>query len=111
MFSGIRDFLRIHGVARDTQAQQGKAERRQRDGGAPEDAPAPEDDDTLFSIEAIRTMLTAEPPAAGQAEEIARILEGLRVLESQGIHNIPIRLGQSVLEAVQYAIQPTRGDG
>ena len=65
-------------------------------------------DDTLFSITAIRALLTTEPLPEDLAavlgdEEKASILKGLSELEAQGIHNIPLRLNQSILDAVRAA--------
>lgn len=111
MFSGIRDFLRITRVARDTQAlTPGIQEKRERQ-SAPDDDGLFGDDDTLFSIGAIRALLTTEPlpddlAAVLSADEKEKILKGLSTLEAQGIHNIPIRLNQSILDAVRAALPP-----
>ncbi len=111
MFSGVRDFLRMVGVTRDpkTQAQtyhKPAGDRQARGGHDTFSA-----DDTLFSIAAIRALLTTEPlpddlAAVLTADEKAAILEGLSALEAQGIHNIPLRLNQSLLDAVRAALPP-----
>lgn len=109
MFSGIRDLLRTVGVGRDPQMHPhiyhkpvGEREARASDDHFT-------DDDTLFSIAAIRALLTQDPlpedlAAALGADEKASILKGLSELEAQGIHNIPLRLNQSILEAVRAAL-------
>ncbi len=111
MFSGVRDLLRMTGIVRDPQMQPqqhhkqaGEREARGRDDEFTHD-------DTLFSIAAIRALLTTEPLPDDIAsvlgeDEKASILKGLAELEAQGIHNIPLRLNQSILEAVRAALPP-----
>ena len=109
MFSGIRDFLRMTGIARDPQMQPPTYRKPvdEREARASHDTFT--DDDTLFSIAAIRALLTTEPlpedlAAALGDEEKTNILAGLAALEAQGIHNIPLRLNQSLLDAVRAAL-------
>lgn len=110
MFSGIRDLLRTTGVARDPQPQNATVRPKDEDAtGGRQYRDEPAQDDTLFSITAIRALLTTEPlpadlAAALGAEEKKALLEGLAALEAQGIHNIPLRLGQSLLDAVRAAL-------
>jgi hypothetical protein len=110
MFSGIRDFLRMTRPAADTKHQAVQPRRDEEPRGPRDDAP-PADDDTLFSIAAIRALLTTEPlpddlAAVLHEDEKQKILQGLAALEAQGIHNIPLRLGQSLLDAVRAALPP-----
>lgn len=112
MFSGIRDLLRTAGIARDTQHQTVQR-KREDEGGAGRHADQGEfgEDDTLFSIAAIRALLTSEPlpddiAAVLTDDEKQKILAGLTALEAQGIHNIPLRLNQSILDAVRAALPP-----
>ncbi len=111
MFSGIRDFLRSAGIARDPKAQPQTYHRPvgERDARGGDDEFT--HDDTLFSIAAIRALLTTEPLPDDLAsvltdDEKESILKGLAALEAQGIHNIPLRLNQSLLEAVRAALPP-----
>lgn len=112
MFSGIRDLLRVTGVVRDPQVQPPVVRRREDEGkGRPDSHDEFGDDDTLFSIAAIRALLTTEPlpddlAAVLTDDEKEKILRGLAALETQGIHNIPLRLGQSLLDAVRQALPP-----
>lgn len=110
MFSGIRDLMRTTGLTRDPQPQQATVKPKQDDAAGHKSArEEAAEDDTLFSITAIRALLTTEPLPADLAavlgaEEKQNILEGLSALEAQGIHNIPLRLGQSLLDAVRAAL-------
>ncbi len=111
MFSGVRDFLRMVGVTRDPKMQAHTYHKPvgERDARAGDDGFSA--DDTLFSIAAIRALLTTEPlpediAAVLTPEEKSSILEGLAALEAQGIHNIPLRLHQSILDAVRAALPP-----
>lgn len=111
MFTGIRDFLRISSTSRDPQPVQSQVQQKQEKEGGRREQDAPREDDTLFSISAIRALLTADPLPADLAAVLTReqrddILAGLTALEAQGIHNIPLRLGQSLLEAVRAALPP-----
>lgn len=111
MFSGIRDLLRSAGIARDPKAQPQTYHRPVDDRGARGGDDEFTHDDTLFSIAAIRALLTTEPLPEDLAavlgdDEKASILIGLGELEAQGIHNIPLRLNQSILEAVRAALPP-----
>ncbi len=110
MFSGIRDLLRITPAARDTQHQSVQQKRDEAGGGQRQAArEAFADDDTMFSIAAIRALLTTEPlpddiAAVLTDDEKQKILAGLASLEAQGIHNIPLRLNQSILDAVRASL-------
>lgn len=109
MFSGIRDFLRTVGVARDPQMQPHIYHKPAGERDARRGDDSFTDDDTLFSIAAIRALLTTEPlpddlAAVLGEDEKAAILKGLTELEAQGIHNIPLRLNQSILDAVRAAL-------
>lgn len=111
MFSGIRDLLRSAGIGRDPKQMQQTYQRPVADRGARAGDDDFTNDDTLFSIAAIRALLTTEPLPADLAavlddEEKAAILKGLGDLEAQGIHNIPLRLNQSILDAVRAALPP-----
>lgn len=111
MFSGIRDLLRSAGIARDPKQMQHTYQRPVGDRAARGGDDEFTQDDTLFSITAIRALLTTEPLPEDLAavlgdEEKASILKGLSELEAQGIHNIPLRLNQSILDAVRAALPP-----
>lgn len=111
MFSGIRDFLRITKAAPDTQHQIVTPQRQDKEQRRPDDDGIFGEDDMLFSIGAIRALLTTEPlpedlAAVLDDEEKKNILQGLTALEAQGVHNIPLRLGQSILDAVRAALPP-----
>lgn len=109
MLLGIRDFLRSVGVSRDPKMLPHTYHRSVDDQAGRGSENVLIGDDTLFSIAAIRALLTTEPlpddlAAVLSDDEKASILKGLSELEVQGIHNIPLRLNQSLLEAVRAAV-------
>lgn len=111
MFSGIRDLLRSAGITRDPKGLPHAPQRPLGDRAARGGDDEFTHDDTLFSITAIRALLTTEPlpedlAAALGADEKTSILAGLAELEAQGIHNIPLRLNESILDAVRAALPP-----
>lgn len=104
MFSRIGDYLRTGGIAKDPQHQQAVTPDKQHKGNDKPRDEAPVDDDMLFSIDAIRTLLTTQDLPPDAQAELDDILNRLRQLDQQGIKNIPVRLGQSIFEAVRDAV-------
>ena len=104
MFSKISEYLRPYAVSKDPQQVQVPRDRKNRDQNGTGDTGTAESDDMLFSIDAIRALLTSMELNAEQAAELDDILKGLETLDAQGIKNIPVRLGQSIYEAVRFAV-------
>lgn len=106
MFSRIGDFLKpAGGVAKDTQQQpQVQADKKRQGSGGDHAPPAQTEDDTLFSIAAIRALLQAQPVMPEDQTAHDEILGKLTQLEQQGIMSIPVALNQSIYEAVRFAV-------
>ena len=78
-----------------------RPEQKNRDqhGGQRNDEPAEEkQDDTFFSIEAIRALLKQENIEVGN-----EVMACLDLLQQQGVTSIPIRNEQPILEAITDA--------
>lgn len=109
MFSKIGDYLKTAPSARDTRPVKSEQERPKRDGTGAGEKTGADDDDMLFSIAAIRALMTTMDLPPEQQNHLQDILKGLDALEVQGIRNIPVRLGQSIYEAVTQALSGSKG--
>ncbi len=99
MLSKIGDFINPLLSKGDTVE---KPDEKSHDKGGShkkDDTPAEENnDDTFFSIEAIRALLKQENVDIG-----ADVMAGLDLLQRYGVTSIPIRNGQPILEAITDA--------
>lgn len=82
----------------DPHDQRGKEEKEGEKKDSDENSEPMENDDILFSIEAISVMLNQEDP-----EEFKKILPKIDLLRQKGITSIPIKQEQSILLAITEA--------
>ena len=82
----------------DPHDQRGKEEKEGEKKDSDENSEPMENDDILFSIEAISVMLNQEDP-----EGLKKILPKIDLLRQKGITSIPIKQEQSILLAITEA--------
>ena len=105
MLSKIGDFIKpaqSKGETSDKIVE--RPDYKNRDKGEKKDnAEDEQQDDTLFSIDAIRALLKQENLDAG-SEAFAH----LDLLQQKGVSSIPIRNGQSIVAAIAAAVAQLR---
>lgn len=106
MLSRIGDFINPAQGKGDAVGRAGEENRdREKGGKKKDDAPAEiKEDDTLFSVEAIRALLKQENVDAGSEAFIH-----LDLLQQHGILSIPIKSEQSIIAAIAEAIARLQG--
>lgn len=116
MFSKITDFFRTPPVKKEVppepaavrwvQENPGEKDKirhdYEREHKPPAD-PLPTEDVTSFSVQAIRLLMEQDPPVV-EEEEKAEILDLLSQLESRGVEEVPIALGQPIKQAIEAVL-------
>lgn len=106
MLSRIGDFInpsQPKGETADKVVERPDQRNREKGGQQKDDAP-PENDDTFFSIDAIRALLKQENVAVGDD-----VMAYLDLLQQHGITSIPIRNEQSIIAAITDAAAQLQG--
>jgi hypothetical protein len=100
MLTRIGDFInpaQSKGEAAERVTEHPDHKNRKKD-QQKDDAPAEQNDDTFFSIDAIRALLKQENVALGDD-----VIASLALLQQHGVISIPIRNEQSIIAAITDA--------
>jgi hypothetical protein len=104
MLSRINDFINPPHSKGDT-VERPDQKNREKGGGQKNDTPAEEkQDDTFFSIEAIRALLKQENVTLG-----SDVIAYLDLLQQHSVTSIPIRNEQSIIAAITEAAARVKG--